>query len=119
MRVGDKIVFFDENKKQFKGIVSALRDDKVNQENGKVIRSNLIDVKVSRMQGVFQTYENAPLKQDLEEGEKIFCYELLKKGKTSSGTVSLETITGGTSNIVTTISGTVNAIKSKVTKKKP
>lgn len=83
MQVGDKITFFDENKRQFKGIVDALRPDKINQETKKVIRKNLIDVKVSRMQGVFQIYENTPLKQDLEAGEKTFCYELIKKEKPS------------------------------------
>ena len=83
MQVGDKVIFFDENKKEFTGIVDAMKPDKLNQETRKVIRSNLIDVKVSRMQGVFQIYQNTPLKQDLEKGEKTFYYELLKKEKPS------------------------------------
>ena len=120
MKVGEKVIFFDENKKQLTGIVSALRVDKINQENGKVIRSNLIDVKVSRMQGVFQTYESVPLKQDLEEGEKTFCYELVKKQKKSTNTDSTisNTITTNTDNITTTVSDTANKIKSIFTKSK-
>ena len=77
MELGDKIAFFDENKKQFTGTVSLIRDPKVNQD-GKLIRKNLIDVKVRRMLGVLQTYENVPLKSDLDIGEKTFYYELQK-----------------------------------------
>ena len=80
MQVGDKIIFFDENNREFKGIVDAIRNPRVN-EDGKIIRKNLIDIRVSRMQGVSQIYENAPLKQDLEKGEKTFCYQLIKKEK--------------------------------------
>ncbi len=80
MNLGDKITFFDEYGQQFKGIVDVIRNPRVNAD-GKIIRKNLIDVKVSRMQGVFQIYENTPLKQDLEKGEKTFCYQLIKKEK--------------------------------------
>ncbi len=80
MEIGDKITFFDEYGQQFKGIVDVIRNPKVNV-NGKIIRKNLIDIRVSRLQGVFQIYENTPLKQDLEEGEKTFCYQLIKKEK--------------------------------------
>lgn len=83
MKIGDKIRFFDENKREFIGIVDAIKPDKLNQETRKVIRSNLIDVKVSRLQGTFQIYENTPLKQDLQKGEKTFYYELIKN-KTNS-----------------------------------
>lgn len=91
MKIGEKVSFFDENTKQLTGIVSALRPDNLN-EDGKVTRSNLIDVKVSRMQGTSQIYENTPLKQDLEEGENSFCYELLKEQK-PSGAATVATMT--------------------------
>lgn len=83
MQVGDKVIFFDENKKQLTGIVDAINSDKLNEETRKVIRSNLIDVKVSRMPGTFQIYQDTPLKQDLQKGEKTFYYEPLKQEKPS------------------------------------
>lgn len=83
MQVGDKVIFFDENNRQFKGIVDAIKPDKLHSQTAKVIRSKLIDVKVSRMPGTFQIYKDTPLKQDLQKGEKTFYYELLKKEKPS------------------------------------
>ena len=87
MKVGDKISFSDENKRQFTGTVTALKPDRLNQD-GKVIRTNLIDVKVSRMPGVFQIYESVPSKHDLKAGEKTFCYESLKSTKRKPETKS-------------------------------
>ena len=75
MHIGDKVSFSDENKHQFTATVSALRADKVNQD-GKVIRSNLIDITVRRVGTILQTYESVPLKSDLKEGENTFFYEV-------------------------------------------